>query len=68
MALQHQHEDLIDHEALVRQQRALYLRLEDGYSRIEQALADGQDVSSWEELWFTLLKEYEAISDDIEAS
>lgn len=40
-------------------------RLEDGYSRIELALQQGRDVTQWEDLWETLLHEYEAICDDI---
>ncbi|HEX7101199.1 MAG TPA: hypothetical protein VF201_01020 [Nitrolancea sp.] len=47
------------------EQRAsvLYLRLEDGYAQIEQALDEGQDVSRWEDLWQRLLREYEQVSD-----
>jgi hypothetical protein len=44
-------------------ERSLYLRLEDGYSRIEQALAEGKNVARWEDLWLMLLKEYEDVSD-----
>lgn len=61
----------VDHLTLDQQERrmleqraaSLQLRLEDGYSRIERALADGQDVTRWEELWQRLLEEYELISD-----
>jgi hypothetical protein len=34
--------------------------LEDGYARIEQAQARGEDVTAWEEFWIDLLREYEA--------
>ncbi len=40
-------------------------RLEDGYSRIELALQQGRDVTEWEDLWETLLHEYEGICDEI---
>ncbi len=41
----------------------LYLRLEDGYDRIERALADGEDVTRWDDLWRKLLREYEEVCD-----
>ncbi len=43
----------------------LVRRLEDGYSRIELAIQQGRDVTQWEDLWETLLQEYEAICDEI---
>ncbi|CCF82358.1 hypothetical protein [Nitrolancea hollandica] len=43
----------------------LVRRLEDGYSRIELALQQGRDVTQWEDLWETLLHEYEAICDEL---
>ncbi len=39
-------------------------RLEDGYGRIDQALADGADVAAWESFWIELLHEYESICDE----
>ncbi len=42
---------------------ALARRLEDGYARIELALASGQDVSQWETFWVDLLHQYETLSD-----
>lgn len=39
-------------------------RLEDGYTRIEDARLHGQDVSVWEEFWIDLLHQYEAAVDD----
>jgi len=41
-------------------QKSLESRLEDGYARIEQAQARGEDVTAWEEFWIDLLREYEA--------
>ena len=40
--------------------RLLESRLEDGYRRIEQALARGEDVGDWEVFWIDLLRQYEA--------
>lgn len=45
---------------------ALCRRLEDGYGRIELALQQGRDVTQWEDLWETLLHEYETICDEID--
>ena len=39
--------------------RSLESRLEDGYRRIEQAHARGEDITAWEEFWIDLLKQYE---------
>jgi hypothetical protein len=44
----------------------LYERLEVGYGRIERALADGGDVTPWEDFWLELLKEYEQVCDEIQ--
>lgn len=40
-------------------------RLEDGYNRIELAIQQGRDITQWEDLWETLLQEYEVICDEI---
>ena len=40
-------------------------RLEDGYARIEAAKFNGEDTSAWEEFWLKLLREYEAICDEL---
>ena len=53
----------IDRSRLEQRASVLYLRLEDGYARIERALDEGQDVSRWEDLWQRLLREYEQVSD-----
>lgn len=42
--------------------RSLESRLEDGYARIEQAQARGEDVMSWEEFWIGLLRQYERVA------
>lgn len=52
-----------DRERLEKQARALYLRLEDGYARIERALDEGEDVTRWEDLWKRLLRDYEQVCD-----
>lgn len=44
---------------------SLTRRLVDGETRIEAALARGEDVSAWEEFWLKLLQEYEALHDRI---
>lgn len=52
-----------DRSRLEKRASVLYLRLEDGYTQIERALADGQDVAKWEDLWKRLLREYEQVCD-----
>ncbi len=52
-----------DRERLEKRSSVLYLRLEDGYSQIERALSDGQDVGKWEDIWRRLLREYEQVCD-----
>ena len=52
-----------DRERLEKRSSVLYLRLEDGYSQIERALSDGQDVAKWEDIWRRLLREYEQVCD-----
>jgi hypothetical protein len=44
----------------------LYQRLEQGYERIERGLADGSDVTTWEDFWVSLLHEYEQVCDEIQ--
>lgn len=57
----------VDVADLERRRQALYLRLEDGYQRIEHALQAGHDVTRWEEFWVQLLAEYESICDTLHA-
>jgi hypothetical protein len=47
---------------------AIVRRLDDGYTRIDRAIANGEDVRTWEEFWVTLLAEYEALSDELSAA
>ena len=46
---------------------ALVQRLEDGFTRIGEAMQRRQDVASWEAFWVSLLREYEKIEDAIVA-
>ena len=57
-----------DRERLEKRAGVLYLRLEDGYARIERALDEGDDVTKWEDLWKHLLREYEQVCDLIAVS
>jgi hypothetical protein len=40
-------------------------RLADGYQKIDQGILQGNDVAAWEQFWYSLLAEYEAICDEI---
>lgn len=44
---------------------SLERRLEDGFVRIDRALAAGADVRAWEAFWLQLLEEYEGICDEL---
>lgn len=44
---------------------ALEIRLQDGFLKIGQAMAERQDVDHWERVWIELLREYEALSDEL---
>jgi hypothetical protein len=50
---------------LDRRQLSLARRLEDGYQRIDQAIASGADVAAWETFWIDLLREYESVCDEL---
>lgn len=52
--------DSADHLAMMER------RLADGYARIEDARAQGQDVTAWEAFWIDLLHEYEMAVDDLQ--
>ncbi len=41
-------------------------RLNDGYERIERALARGEDVTAWERFWIDLLHQYEEAFDELD--
>jgi len=45
------------------EKRILESRLTDGYSRIESAIARGEDVQVWEDFWISLLHSYEDLCD-----
>ncbi len=50
---------------LRRQKARLEQRLEDGYVRIGEAEALGREVSSWEDFWLTLLRDYESVCNEL---
>jgi len=52
-------------DELGRRRQSLSRRLDDGYQRIDQAIATGADVSAWESFWIDLLGEYEAVCDEL---
>jgi hypothetical protein len=54
-----------DQPVLDRRRQSLARRLDDGYRRIDQAIATGADVSAWETFWIDLLREYEAVCDEL---
>ena len=55
-----------DRNALEAHRDSLYQRLELGYERIERGLAEGEEVTTWEEFWVALLREYERVCDDLQ--
>lgn len=40
-------------------------RLDIGAAKIEQARSEGKDVTSWEDYWIQLLRQYEAVCDKL---
>ena len=40
-------------------------RLDNGAAAIEKARAEGQDVTSWEDFWIVLLRNYETVCDNL---
>lgn len=50
--------------SLAARRETLERRLEDGYQRIDAAIADGEDVERWETFWIDLLRQYEALFDE----
>ncbi len=46
----------------------LELRLQDGFSRIGEAMSHGIDVDNWERHWIELLREYESLEDELAAA
>lgn len=55
-----------ERSALEARRDSLYERLESGYQRIERGLGEGRDITTWEDLWLTLLGEYEAVCDQLQ--
>ena len=45
----------------------LEVRLREGFSRIGEAMSKGVAPEHWETKWVELLREYEAISDELDA-
>ncbi len=46
----------------------LELRLQDGFSRIGEAMSHGIEVENWERHWIELLREYESLEDELAAA
>ncbi len=64
----HNRGEIVQFQALEEQKAALERRLHEGYVRIEEALAAGQDVASWEQFWIELLHQYEAVCVQLETA
>lgn len=47
--------------SLEARRESLELRLDDGFSRIDEAALAGVDVTEWESFWTRLLREYEDV-------
>jgi hypothetical protein len=47
---------------------ALVVRLQDGFTRIGEAMNNGIEVSNWERHWIELLREYESLNDELAAA
>ena len=45
----------------------LTVRLEDGFTKIGEAMSHGIEIDHWEEKWVELLREYEALEDELAA-
>jgi hypothetical protein len=45
----------------------LTIRLENGFRKIGEAMANQIEVTDWENFWIELLREYEQIADDLAA-
>jgi hypothetical protein len=50
---------------LAERRSMLERRLDDGYRRIEDAIASGIDVTTWESHWIELLRQYESICEEL---
>lgn len=60
-------ETLEAHQHLLADLREIEARLEDGYRKIDAAMAEGRDVARWERHWLKLLSDYERIYDALVA-
>jgi hypothetical protein len=60
-------EHVVPPMSLEQQRDLLVMRLEAGFSKIEEASAAGRNVERWEDAWQKLLTEYESICDRISA-
>lgn len=54
-------------ETLEERVARLTVRLQEGFSRIGEAMSKGVAPEHWETKWVELLREYEAISDELDA-
>jgi hypothetical protein len=43
-------------------------RLQDGFTRIGEAMQQGIEVTNWERHWIELLREYESLNDELAAT
>jgi hypothetical protein len=43
-------------------------RLQDGFTRIGEAMNNGIEVTNWERHWIELLREYESLNDELAAT
>jgi hypothetical protein len=43
-------------------------RLQDGFTRIGEAMNNGIEVTNWERHWIELLREYESLNDELAAA
>jgi len=59
------HDQPINLDQIRLQKSQLEQRLEDGYLRIGEAELQGNDISTWEQFWFSLLGEYESVCDEL---
>lgn len=50
------------------QQQALQRRLQDGWAKIGEAMEHGIEVDNWERHFADLLKQYEVLSDELDAA
>jgi hypothetical protein len=54
-------------ETLEERVARLEMRLADGFQKIGEACARGVEVENWERHWLEILREYERLSDELEA-